>query len=88
MNGLQRTLEAGALAIEPVHDDEPRQAGFLGGVPRFFGLYLHARHCIDDDQSGIGDAERRARVRKKVRDARRVDEIDLRLVPFGVGEAC
>ena len=87
VNRLQRALEARALAIEPIDDDEPRQPGLLGGLPGFFGLHLHARDRVDDDDRGVGDAQRRARVGEKVRDARRVDEVDFGLVPLGVGEA-
>ena len=87
MNRLQRALEAGALAIEAIDDHQARQPGLFGGLPGLFRLHLHAGDRIDDENGRIGDAQRRARVGEKVGDARRVDEVDLRLVPLGVGEA-
>ena len=87
VNRLQRALEAGALAIEAIDDDQAGQPGLLGGLPGFFGLHLHAGDGIDDENGRVGHAQRRARVGQKVGHARRVDEVDLRLVPFGVGEA-
>ena len=67
---LQRALEAGALAIEPVDDDEARQLELLRRLPDFLGLHHDAGHGVDDDQRGVGDVQRRARVAQEVADAR------------------
>ena len=62
---VERALEAGALAIEAVDDDEPRQAELLGRRPHLLGLHHHAGDRVDDDQRGVGDAAaRRARRRR------------------------
>ena len=53
---LQRALEARALAIEPVDDDQSRQVELLGRRPHLFGLHHHAGDRVDDDQRGVGDA--------------------------------
>ncbi len=87
VNRLQRPLEARALAIEAIDDDQARQPGLVGRLPCFLRLYLHARHGVDDHNRRIGDPQRRARVRQEVRHARCVDEVDFGLVPLGVGEA-
>ena len=58
-----------------------------GDAPDLLGLHFDARHRIDDDGGGIGDAERGARVAQEVGEAGRVDQVDLGLVPLGVGEA-
>ena len=84
----QRALEAGALAIEPVEDDEPRAApSSLGRRPDFFGLHHHARRPRRRRPARRRRrAARRAR-RQEIAHARRVDQVDLLLVPLGVGEA-
>ena len=67
--------------------DHPRQSQLLGRRPDLFGLHHHAGDGVDDDERGVGDLQRRARVAQEVADAGRVDQVDLVLVPFGVGEA-
>ena len=84
---LERPLDARPLAIEAIDDDEPGQPGLFGRLPCLLGLHLHARHRVDNHDRGVGDAQRGARIRQKVSDAWRVDEVDFGLVPLGVGEA-
>ena len=83
----QRPLEAGAVAIEPVDDDEARHRQLVGRRPDLFGLHHDAADGVDDDHRGVGDVQRRARVGEEIAHAGRVDQIDLLLVPFGVGDA-
>ena len=85
--GLERPLEAGALAIEAVEDDDARDAQLLGGRPDLFGRTSTPGDGVHDHQRGIRDAQRRARVAQEIRHPRRVDEVDLVLVPLDVGEA-
>ncbi len=59
----------------------------VGRRPHLFGLHHHARDGVDDDERGVGDVQRGARVAQEVADAGRVDEIDLLFVPLGVREA-
>ena len=79
-------LERGAIAVEAAEGDQPRQPQFLGGGPRLLGLHRRTRHRVDDDDDGIGDAQRRARVGEEIGDAGGVEEVDLGLAPLGVGE--
>ena len=87
VNRLQRALETRALAIETIDDNQARQPDLVGRLPGLLRLHLHAGNGVDDHNRGVGNAESRARIRQEVRDARRVDEVDFRLVPLGVGEA-
>ena len=84
---LERSVEARALAVEPIQHDDARHLELLGGRPDFLGRDLDAGDSVDDDERAIRDAQRRARVAQEVRHAGRVDEIDLVLVPLDVGEA-
>jgi hypothetical protein len=70
-----------------VDHHEPGQPGFLGCLPRFFRLHLHAGDRVDDHNGRVGHAQSRARVGQKIRHARRIDEVDFRFVPLRVGEA-
>ena len=84
---LQGALEAGSLAIHAVHDDEPRQLELVRSLPQLLGLHHHTRHAVDDDRCGVCDVERGASFAHEVAHSGRVDEIDLLLVPLGIGEA-
>ena len=84
---LERAVEAGALAVEPVQRDQPRHRQLVRRLPDFLGRDFDAVQRVDHDQCGVGHAQRRARVAQEVRQPRRVDEIDLGLVPLGVGDA-
>ena len=83
----QGPFEAGAIAIEAVHDDETRHPELFGGHPDLLGLHHDAADRIDHDDRGVGDVQGGAGIGKEVAHARRIDEIDLLLVPFGVGDA-
>ncbi|MGC4084619.1 MAG: hypothetical protein QM736_21505 [Vicinamibacterales bacterium] len=85
---LQRSFEAGALAIDAVDDDQARQVQFVSGLPDFLGLHHHTGHRVDDHDRRVDDVQCRPRVAEEVADTRRVDDVDLVLVPLGVGEAC
>ena len=84
---VERARQAGALAIEPVEHDEPRQAELPGGVPHFLGLDHRSGHGVDHDGGGVDHVQRGARVAQEIADARRVDEVNLVLVPLGIREA-
>ena len=60
----------------------------LRGFPDLLGLDFDAGDRIHDDEGGVGDAQRRARVAEEIAEPGRVDQIDLVLVPLGVREAC
>ena len=87
MQRLERALEAGAVTIEPIHDDDPGQAERAGLGPELLGLYFDARDAIDNHHRRFDHAERRARVGQEVRESRGVDDVDFGFLPLGIGEA-
>ena len=75
-------LEVGALAVELVHEDA-RAGGSLGRqLPRVLRLDLDAVDRGDDDDHGVGGANRGADVADEVRRARRVEDVDLGVLPL------
>ncbi len=84
---LERPVQAGAVAVHAVEHHEPRQLKFGGCRPHLLGLDHDAGHGIHRDQRRVGHLQRGARIAQEVADPRRVDEVDLVLVPLGVGEA-
>src|SRR5262249_11527362 len=48
------------------------------------GVDLDAHHAAEDDEHTLDDAQRRVRVRLEARVARRVDEVDLAVLPLEV----
>ena len=84
---FERASKVGALAIEPVEDNEARRLHLGGHAPDLLGRDLDAGHGVDDDEGGIGDAQRGTRVAEEVRQPRGIDEVDLVAVPLDVGEA-
>ncbi len=80
-------LEARALAVEAVEDDHPREAQLLRHAPGLLGLHHGPGDGVDDDERRVGDAQGRARVAHEVADPGCIDEVDLELVPLGIGEA-
>ena len=46
LDGLERTEEVGALAVEHVHEDEPRQALLVRTLPEPVGVDLDAHHPL------------------------------------------
>ncbi len=50
-------------------------------------MHFDAGNRVDDDDGGFRDAQSGARVRQEVRKPGRIDDVDLVLLPLGVGEA-
>ena len=48
---LERAEEVGALAVEHVHEDDPREAELLGARPVRGRLHLDAHHRADDERA-------------------------------------
>ncbi len=82
----QRAEEVGALAVEHVHEHDPREPGLLGATPDTRGVHLDAHHARDDDERALDDAQARDRVRLEARVAGRVDQVDLPPLPLEVRE--
>ena len=84
---FERALEARALALQPAHDDDAREVERGGLGPELFRLDFDAGHRVDAHERAFRDAERRLRVAEEVGEARRVDDVDLGLLPLEAGEA-
>src|ERR1035441_8448474 len=82
----QRALEIGALTIQLVHHNGARQFELFGEGPDFFGLHFHSAHAVHQDDRGIGRHQGAARIVNKYVVARRIQEIDLGLLPLGHGD--
>ena len=83
---LEGAEEVGALAVEHVDEDEPRQALLVGALPEPLGVDLDPHHGVDDDDRGVGDAQRGDRVGDEARLARGVDQVDLAAVVLEGGD--
>ena len=83
---FEGAVEARALAIQPVEDDDAGESQSGRFTPQLFRLHLDAGDGVDDDHGGFDDAQRRAGVAEEVGEAWCVDEVDLGFLPFGVGE--
>jgi hypothetical protein len=84
---LERSVEAGALTFQLVDDDETRQPEARGLGPHLLGLDFDAGDGIDDEDRGLGDTQRGARVTQEVGEPGCIDDVDFGLLPFRVGEA-
>jgi len=80
--GLQRAEEVGALAVEHVHEDHPREVELLGACPQAARGDLDAHDGVDDEDGRLADAHRAEGVGDEAGLARGVEQVDLALVPF------
>ena len=80
LQGVQRREEVRALAIEHVHEDQPRQAFLSGAIPQPLGADLDAGDAVDDDHRGVDHSQGAERVGNEARFAGRVDQVDLAVV--------
>jgi hypothetical protein len=83
---FQRAIQAGALAVGPRQHDDARQRLRLGLLPHLLGLHLGAGDSVHRHEHRVHDRQRRAGIAEEVREPGRVDEVDLGLVPLGVGD--
>ena len=74
---VERGEEVGALAVEHVDEDQPRQSLGVGAAPEALGVDLDAHRGVDDDHGGVGDPQRGDGVGDEARLARGVDQVDL-----------
>jgi hypothetical protein len=84
---FDRPIDAGALTVETVQNDDPGDLELFRSGPDFFRGHLRTVHGVDDDQRGVDDTKRGSRIAEEVGHPRRVDEVDFLSVPLGVGEA-
>ena len=83
---LERAVEVGALAVEPVDDDGARQAVLVGVLPDLLGLHLHPGDGVDDDHGRGRHAEPRACVGHEIAVPRGVDQVEVVALPVAVGD--
>ena len=93
LNGIERALETGEIAIHPIQQKSARQIVFGGVVPNFFGDDLDAGGSVDQNQGGIGGDEGRLGFVDESGVAGSIEQIDFgflrlgRSLPFGVGDS-
>ena len=79
---LERAEEVGALAVEHVHEQHPRDVELGGARPQARGGDLDAHHRVDDEHRRLAHAQRAQRVGDEARLAGRVEQVDLALSPL------
>ena len=82
----ERAEEVGALAVEHVDEEEARDPELLGALPDPRRSHLDAHHAAEDDERALDHPQRAARLALEARVAGDVDQVDLPLLPLGVGE--
>ena len=73
--------EVGPLAVEHVDEDQPRDVELLGARPQARRRDLDAHHRVDDEDRRLAHAQRAERVGDEARLARRVEQVDLAVLP-------
>jgi hypothetical protein len=85
LDRLERPAEVGALAVHPVHEDEPWQAVFLGELRDLLRLHLDARHRVHDEHRALDDPEPRPRLGDEVAVPGHVHEVEPVVAVVAVG---
>ena len=86
LDAFERSFEAGAFTVEFIDYDGAGQFEFIGELPNLLGLNLDAGHSIHHHEGGLGSDHGRLGVIYKNVEPRGVQEIDLLLLPFDIGE--
>ncbi len=79
---LERAEEVGALAVEHVHEQHPRDVELGRPRPQAARGDLDAHHRVDDEHGRLAHAQRAERVGDEARLAGRVEQVDLALPPL------
>ena len=79
---LQRAEEVGALAVEHVDEQHPRDVELGGARPQARGGDLDAHHPVDHEHRRLTHSQRAQRVRYEARLPRSVEQVDLALSPL------
>ncbi len=87
MERLEGALEAGALALEAIQHDDAGKVECRRFGPELLGLHFDAGNSVDDHGGSFCHAERGLGVGQEIGKPRRVDDVDLGLLPLGVGQA-
>ena len=83
---LHRTVEAGAVPVEPVDDKGAWQLVVFGESVDLLGLHLHARYGVDENECRVRRGHRSLRVIQEDVEPGRIQQVDLLLLPLGGGE--
>ena len=83
---LDRGEEVSPFAIEHVDEDEAGEPLLVGPAPEPCCAHLEPFDPVDDDDRGVGDAQRGDRVGDEARLAGRVEEVDLTPLVLEAGE--
>ena len=78
---LQRAEEVGPLAVEHVHEHQPRQVELGGARPQARRADLDAHHRVDDEHGRLADPQGPEGVGHEARLTGGVDEVDLAVLP-------
>jgi hypothetical protein len=74
------------LGVDLVDHDHPRQPACLGGTHHALGGEFDAGLGVDHHHGGIDARQRRGSLSRKIRVARRIDEVDVHTFPGEVGQ--
>ena len=77
---VERAEEVGPLAVEHVHEDQPREVQLGRALPQAGRRDLDAHHRVDDEDRRLAHAQRAERVGDEARLAWRVEQVDLAFV--------
>ena len=75
--------EVTLLVIELIDHEDDRCLELLGVLPDRFGADLHTMVCVQHHHTGIHHSQRGDHLSNVVNEARRVDDVDLVITPFG-----
>jgi hypothetical protein len=82
----QRPEEVGALAVEHVDEDEPREAELLRPLPDARRPHLDAHDAAEDDERTLDYPQRAPRLALEARVAGHVDQVQLPVLPLRMRE--
>ena len=79
-------LEVGVLLVHQGHEEEPRDVAGFAVIPHLLGPDLDAARRRDHHDRAVRRVHARERLTGEVEVAGRVDEVELRVHPFGDGD--
>ena len=85
---LEDAEEICALAVEHVHEHDPRKPEVGRALPEPRRAHLDPHHAAGDEERALDDPQRGDRVALEPGVAGRVDEVDLAALPLGMAEGC
>lgn len=80
-------FEVGVVLVHLAHEKQTGQVQLVTHLPDLLGTHLNAAHTAQHDDSRIRGVQRRDRLTEEVEVAGGVEQVDLGVHPFGVGQA-